>query len=76
MTDPAAWPVDLPCPLTARELRILELVADGQSNKAIAERLDLSPMTVKSHLARIAAKLRMGDRAGMVAICMRSGWLS
>ncbi len=56
-----------------REIEVLRLVADGRSNKAIGETMGLSALTVKSHLARIARKLGTGDRAGMVAVAMRTG---
>lgn len=59
--------------LSGRELEVLHLVADGQSNKQIGETLGLSALTVKSHLARIARKLGTGDRAEMVALAMRAG---
>ncbi|HRA51812.1 helix-turn-helix transcriptional regulator, partial [Actinotalea sp.] len=57
--------------LTARELGVLALVADGQSNRQIGERLELSALTVKSHLARISRKVGTGDRAEMVAYAIR-----
>lgn len=59
--------------LSAREIEVLRLVADGNSNKEIGETLSLSALTVKSHLARIARKLGTGDRAEMVALVMRAG---
>ncbi len=59
--------------LSGREVEVLRLVADGQSNKQIGEQLGLSALTVKSHLARIARKLGTGDRAEMVALAMRAG---
>jgi DNA-binding NarL/FixJ family response regulator len=59
--------------LSAREIEVLRLVAEGQSNKQIGEDLTLSALTVKSHLARIARKLGTGDRAEMVAMAMRAG---
>lgn len=59
--------------LSGREIEVLRLVADGQSNKQIGEELGLSALTVKSHLARIARKLGTGDRAEMVALAMRAG---
>jgi DNA-binding NarL/FixJ family response regulator len=59
--------------LSGREIEVLRLVADGRSNKAIGQAMGLSALTVKSHLARIARKLGTGDRAGMVAVAMRSG---
>ena len=59
--------------LTDREVEVLEWVADGRSNKWIAEQLTLSSLTVKSHLTRIGRKLGTGDRAEMVAMAMRAG---
>jgi DNA-binding NarL/FixJ family response regulator len=59
--------------LSGREIEVLRLVSDGQSNKQIGEALGLSALTVKSHLARIARKLGTGDRAEMVAMAMRGG---
>jgi DNA-binding NarL/FixJ family response regulator len=59
--------------LSEREIEVLALVANGESNKQIGARLALSALTVKSHLARISRKLGTGDRAGMVAIALRSG---
>ena len=62
-----------PRELSAREVEVLQLVADGQSNKEIGEALKLSALTVKSHLSRIGRKLGTGDRAQMVALAMRAG---
>jgi len=62
-----------PTGLSDREVQVLRLVADGQSNKQIGDALGLSALTVKSHLARIARKLGTGDRAEMVALAMRAG---
>lgn len=62
--------------LSDREIEVLALVADGRSNKWIADQLSLSPLTVKSHLARISRKLGTGDRSHLVAIAMRAGIIS
>ena len=62
--------------LTAREIGVLRLVADGRSNRQIGEALDLSALTVKSHLARISRKIGTGDRAEMVAVAFRHALLS
>jgi DNA-binding NarL/FixJ family response regulator len=59
--------------LSPREVEVLRMVADGRANKWIGERLDLSALTVKSHLARIGRKLGTGDRAHMVALALRAG---
>lgn len=61
--------------LTARELGVLQLVSEGRTNREIGEALQLSALTVKSHLARISRKIGTGDRAEMVAIAIRSSLL-
>jgi DNA-binding NarL/FixJ family response regulator len=55
--------------LTKRELQIVVLVAEGNCNKQIAERLRISEWTVSTHLRRIFAKLRVDSRAAMVYRC-------
>jgi DNA-binding NarL/FixJ family response regulator len=59
--------------LTAREREILELVADGHSNAAIAERLFLSAKTVRNHVSNIFAKLHVADRAQAMVRARRAG---
>ncbi len=59
--------------LSAREIEVLQGVADGRSNGDIAAELRLSPLTVKSHLARIGRKLGTGDRAHAVLLALRAG---
>ena len=61
--------------LSERELEVLRMVADGQTNRIVGEKLGLSALTVKSHLARIARKLGSGDRAHMVATAIRGGYI-
>jgi DNA-binding CsgD family transcriptional regulator len=53
--------------LTAREAEILELVAAGLTNATIAERLWISPATVKKHLENVYAKLGVANRAAAIA---------
>ena len=65
-----------PPSLTAREVEVLELAAEGQSAPAIAERLVLSPATVRTHLEHIYNKLGVHDRAGAVATAMRLGLIA
>jgi len=48
--------------LSARELEVLALLTEGQSNKLIARTLDLSPHTVKRHVARILDRLDLSSR--------------
>ena len=59
--------------LTEREREILCLVAEGLSNDEIAGRLYLSPLTTKTHVSRILAKLDARDRAQLVVIAYESG---
>ena len=66
----------VPGGLSKREVEVIGHVADGRSNRDIGTAMGLSELTVKSHLARIARKLGTGDRAGMVAISLRTGVIS
>jgi pimeloyl-ACP methyl ester carboxylesterase/DNA-binding CsgD family transcriptional regulator len=59
--------------LTARQVEILRLVADGLSDAAIAERLTVSPHTVHRHVANIRAKLGQPSRAAAAAQAARLG---
>jgi DNA-binding CsgD family transcriptional regulator/tetratricopeptide (TPR) repeat protein len=61
--------------LTARELDVLRLVAQGLSDAEIAEQLVLSQHTVHRHVANMRAKLRLPSRAAAVAYAARSGLL-
>jgi len=62
-----------PIELTARELQVLRLLAEGASNKSIARRLDITPHTAKFHVASIVAKLDATGRTDAVAKAMRLG---
>ncbi len=57
--------------LTAREVQVLEAVADGKSNKEIAAAIGIAEDTVKTHLRRLFEKLGASDRAQAVAIALR-----
>lgn len=59
--------------LTVRERQVLVQVAGGHSNDEIAERLRVSPLTVKTHVNRAMAKLGARDRAQLVVIAYESG---
>ncbi|MEO0365454.1 MAG: response regulator transcription factor [Pseudomonadota bacterium] len=52
--------------ISPREHRVLELIADGQSNKEIARTLDISPNTVKTHVAKVFTKLEVSRRTEAV----------
>ncbi|GAB2645160.1 LuxR C-terminal-related transcriptional regulator [Nocardia goodfellowii] len=59
--------------LSPREIEVLRLVADGQSNREIAKELFLSETTVKSHLVHIYAKLGVRSRTSAVARAREQG---
>jgi DNA-binding CsgD family transcriptional regulator len=59
--------------LTARELEVLRLVAEGESNKSIARRLGISAHTAKFHVASVLDKLDATGRTDAVAHAARLG---
>jgi DNA-binding NarL/FixJ family response regulator len=62
-------------PLTARELEVLGLVAEGRRNREIAEQLGLSEQTIKNHLTSILHRLGVPNRTDAVLYAVRQGWL-
>ena len=74
---PATGPVS-PAPgesLTPREQQVLQMIAEGESNKRIAFRLGISEHTVKFHVASVLSKLNAGSRAEALAIGIRRGFV-
>ena len=65
-----------PARLTSREREVLALVATGMSNKSVARQLQVSPNTIKFHIAAILDKLDASTRAEAVAAALRNGELS
>ena len=62
-----------PEPLTERELEVLDLVAQGMSNKEIAEELRISPETARTHVNRILGKLHVANRVQATLYALREG---
>ena len=63
-------------PLTAREIQVLELLAEGLPNKAIARRLGISDQTVKFHVAALSGKLGAANRTDAVRRAVRRGLIA
>ena len=71
--DRTSAPVPELTTLTDRERQVLDFVAAGLSNDAIAEQLGISPSTAKTHVNRIMTKLHVRDRAQLVVIAYQTG---
>jgi DNA-binding NarL/FixJ family response regulator len=63
-------------PLTPREIQVLELLAEGLPNKAIARRLGISDQTVKFHVSSISGKLGAANRTDAVRRAVRRGLIT
>jgi DNA-binding NarL/FixJ family response regulator len=63
-------------PLTPRELGVLNELALGHDNLRVAERLGMSPNTVRTHVQNILAKLKVHSKLEAVTRAMREGWIS
>jgi len=59
--------------ISARELDVVRLLAEGHSNRAIGHRLCISERTVENHMAHILAKLGLASRTAVVAWAVRNG---
>ena len=73
--DEPAFPV-FNDPLTQREIQVLELLAEGLPNKAIASRLGISDQTVKFHVSAISGKLGAANRTDAVRRAVRRGLIT
>ncbi|MDC3416119.1 response regulator [Aquibacillus salsiterrae] len=61
--------------LTRRECEVLQLLADGKSNRGVAEALYISEKTVKNHVSNILQKMNVNDRTQAVVTAIRNGWV-
>ncbi|MBB5324252.1 two-component system response regulator DegU [Anoxybacillus tepidamans] len=61
--------------LTRRECEVLQLLADGKSNRGIGEALFISEKTVKNHVSNILQKLNVNDRTQAVVVAIKNGWV-
>ncbi|MGN7407849.1 MULTISPECIES: response regulator [unclassified Sporosarcina] len=61
--------------LTKRECEVLQLLTDGQSNRAIGETLFISEKTVKNHVSSILQKMSVNDRTQAVVTAIKNGWV-
>ena len=66
----------VPPALTTRELEVLALASQGYSSRQIAERLRISPATIKTHFEHIYSKFEVSGRAAAVAQAMRAGLIA
>lgn len=62
-------------PLSVREIEVLDCVAQGLSNKEIAEELFITEQTVKNHMTSVLRKLDVNDRVQAVLRAVRNGWI-
>ncbi|MFD4820556.1 response regulator [Peribacillus butanolivorans] len=61
--------------LTRRECEVLQILADGKSNRAIGETLYISEKTVKNHVTNILQKMNVNDRTQAVVLAIKNGWV-
>ena len=64
-----------PCPLSVREIEILEHIAKGNTNKGIARLLNISDQTVKNHITSVLHKLEVDDRTAAVVYGIKHQWI-
>ncbi|HLR65653.1 response regulator transcription factor [Virgibacillus alimentarius] len=61
--------------LTKRECQVLQLLANGKSNRVVGETLDISEKTVKNHVSNILQKMEVNDRTQAVVTAIKKGWV-
>ncbi|MEZ4805411.1 MAG: response regulator transcription factor [Bacteroidia bacterium] len=65
-----------PSGLSSRELEILDLMVQGLDYKGVAEKLNISPHTVRKHIANIYSKLHVSSKLDAVKIALKKGWFN
>jgi serine/threonine-protein kinase len=70
-----SFPLTRPVRLTQREMEVIQLLAEGLTNKEIARRLSLKPRTVNFHLDNIYSKLGVNSRTEAAIYALRQGWV-
>ncbi len=77
INDDASQPKGTPedCPLTPREMEVLQLIVEGHSNPSIAEELVITKATAKAHVHSILQKLCVDDRTQAAVLAMRQGYV-
>lgn len=74
LSQPPAASPEMPFPeLTTREHEVLTLIAEGLTNTTIAERLVISPKTVRNHVSNVFSKLQVADRAQAIILAREAG---
>ncbi|OEF99757.1 DNA-binding response regulator [Vulcanibacillus modesticaldus] len=68
--------VDWRAILTTREIEVLQLMAEGNSNRSIGEKLFISEKTVKNHVSNILQKMDVQDRTQAVITAIKNGWVN
>lgn len=61
--------------LTKRECQVIQLMAEGNSNRSISQILEISEKTVKNHVSNILQKMKVKDRTHAVVTAIRKGWV-
>lgn len=61
--------------LTRRECEVLQMLADGMSNRSVGESLFISEKTVKNHVSNILQKINVNDRTQAVVTAIKNGWV-
>jgi NarL family two-component system response regulator LiaR len=74
--SPKVEPTAVPDELTARELEVLRLIAQGMSNRELAQALVISEKTVKTHVSNILSKLHLADRTQAAIYAYKHGLVS